>query len=284
MPTTIVIDQETMKARGNGGLAAWAGLLIAVCMSPAIAASKPLMAGGTGAALGTIKVLAEEYRRQHPGFLLTVMPGMGSSGSIKATTAGLIDFAMVSRGLTAQERTDGLVAFEYGRTPFVLVTNKKGVANLTVAQLASIIADPAPTWDDGTRVNLVLRPAIRDDTELLARFSPAIRNALAVARQHGGIVRSTSTQESADASERLPGSLGTSTLALLKSEKRALSVIGIDGVQPTLKNFASGAYPHGKTLAIVTKGKPNASTQNFIVSDKGREVLARLGHLAPTTH
>lgn len=270
-----------MKARANRVLTVWAWLLVAVSMAPA-AASEPLMAGGTGAALGTMKVLAEEYRRQESGFLLTVLPGMGSNGGVKATAAGLIDFALVSRPLTARERADGLVSFEYGRTPFVVVTNKKGIANLGVAQLASIIADRAPKWDDGTPVMLVLRPAAREDTELLARFSPAVKDALVASRQHSGIVRSTSTQESADQSERLPGSLGTSTLALLRSEKRTLNAIGIDGILPSLQNFASGAYPHGKTLAIVTKGMPNEPTQrflDFIVSDKGSQVLARLGHL-----
>lgn len=277
-----VTEREMMKARGNRVVAAWTWLLVAVCMAPAAAASKPLMAGGTGAALGTMKVLADEYRHQEPAFLLTILPGMGSSGGVKATAAGLIDFALVSRRLTAQERADGFVYLEYGRTPFVVVTNKKGVENLTVGQLASLIADPVPTWDDGTPVMRVLRPAVREDTELLARFSPVVREALAAARQHSGIVRSISTQESADDSERLPGSLGTSTLALLRSEKRSLNVVGIDGILPTLQNFASGAYPHGKTLAIVTKGKPNEPTQrflDFIVSDKGRQVLVRLGHL-----
>jgi phosphate transport system substrate-binding protein len=240
------------------------------------------MTGGTGASLGTIKELAEEYRRQEPEFNLTVVQGLGSSGSIKAAAAGLIDFALVSRPLTAQERAGGFVSFQYGRTPFVLVTSKEGVENLTTLQLAALISDPSPTWEDGTPVMLVLRPSLGQDTELLARFSPAVREALAAARKHGGLARAISHQDSADDSERLPGSLGTTTVALLRSEKRSLRVISIDGIQPSLQNFASGAYPHGKTLAIVTKGKPNEATQkflDFIVSENGRRVLVRLGHL-----
>ena len=50
------------------------------------------------------------------------------------------------------------------------------------------------------------------------------------------------------------------------------------------QNFASGAYPHGKLMTIVTQGKANEATQkflDFIASDKGRQVLVRLGHLPP---
>jgi phosphate transport system substrate-binding protein len=180
------------EARGSRGLAASAGLLIAICMSPvAAAAPRPLMAGGAGTALSTIKVLADEYRRHEPGFKLDVVPSLGSSEGIKAAAAGAVDFALVSRPLTEQERTGGLVSFEYGRKPFVVLTSKEGVENLTVLQLTSLIANSAATWEDMT-------------------------------------------------------------------------------------------YPQGKTLAIVSRDQPNEAARkffDFIVSDKGRQVLVRLGHL-----
>lgn len=271
-----------MRTRGRSGLAAWAGLLVAIGMVLPAAAAQPLKTGGTGAAIGTMQVLADEYRRQEPAFALVVVPGLGSSGGVKAAAAGVVDFALVGRSLKAQEQALGLVSFEYGRTPFVVVTNKEGVENLTMTQLASLIANPVPTWEDGTTLRLVLRPVADADTELLGHFSPVVKEALAAAHKRGGMVRAITDQESADESERLPGSLGTSSVALIRSEKRALRVLSIDGIVPSPQNFASGAYPHGKTMTIVTKGKPNESTQkflDFIVSDKGRQVLVRLGHL-----
>lgn len=190
----MIIDGQAMrKARGSPGLAASAGLLIAICLSPAaVAASRPLTAGGAGAALSTIKVLADEYRRQEPRFKLNVVPSLGSSEDIKAAAAGTVDFALISRPLTAQERSGGLVSFEYGRMPFVVLTSKAGLENLTVAQLTSLIANSAPMLEDVT-------------------------------------------------------------------------------------------YPQGMTLAIVTRDKPDEAVRkffDFIVSDKGQQVLVRLGHIA----
>lgn len=46
--------------------------------------------------------------------------------------------------------------------------------------------------------------------------------------------------------------------------------------------WEDGTYPQGKTLAIVTRSKQSEAARkffNFIASDKGREVLVRLGHL-----
>jgi phosphate transport system substrate-binding protein len=100
------------------------------------------------------------------------------------------------------------------------------------------------------------------------------------------MVRAITDQESADESERLAGSLGTSSLGLLRSEERALKVVSIDGVAPSLRNYASGAWPHGKTMYIVTRGRPDAHTQkfmDFIASARGREILVELGHLV-TAH
>jgi len=276
-----------MKTKGKCSTAAWTGLLIAVCMSPLGAAAKPLKIGGTGAAIGTMQALAEEYRHVDPSFGLNVVAGLGSGGGIKAVAAGALDFAVSGRHLKPQEEADGLRALEYGRTPFVVVTNKEGVDNLSLLRLAGIIGSNSPTWGDGTPVRLVLRPVADADTELLGEFSPGVKQALADAHKRGGMVRAITDQESADESERLPGSLGTSTLALLRSEKRTLQVVRIDEVAPTPENFTSGAYPHGKTMTIVTKGAPNEATQkflDFIASDTGRQVLVRLGHLVPSNH
>ena len=129
---------------------------------------------------------------------------------------------------------------------------------------------------------MVLRPAADAETVVLGEFSPEIKHALAAAHARPGMVRAATDQESADQSERLAGSLGTSSLALVRSEKRPLQIIEIDGVQPTPESVARGTYPYAKTFVLVTKGTPAPTTQrffDFIASDEGREVLVRLGHL-----
>ena len=243
-----------------------------------------LRTGGTGAALGTIRLLADALKKHNPQFSLEIMPNLGSGGGLKALDKGAIHFALISRPLSAEEAASGFSAFEYGRTPFVLATSKKGVANLTLAQIADIYAAKRTTWADGTPIRIVLRPANDADTGALGSFSPAVKEGLALAMARDGMVTGITDQDSANDIARLAGGLGTSTLALLLSEKRPLHPIAIDGVAPSTKALAEGKYPYAKSVYIVTRGgapEPLAKFIEFVRSAEGRRILAENGHLLP---
>jgi phosphate transport system substrate-binding protein len=139
--------------------------------------------GGTGSGLGTMKVLGEAFAKTNPGFTLTIASNLGSSGGLKALVAGAIDVAVTSRAVKPEEAAQGVVAVEYGRTPFVLGTRNKSVSNLTLAHAADIVAGRVDAWPDGSRIRLVLRPASDIDTSLLAAFSPAMQEAVRIAHR-----------------------------------------------------------------------------------------------------
>lgn len=259
-----------------------AAALACTFLIPAVARAETLKTGGTGGAIGTLHALAESYRKKEPSFQLSVIPNLGSNGGIKAVAAGAIDFAVIGRELKPEERAAGMHGSIYGQTPLLVVTNKTGVKNLSRAQLATLIGNADAKWADGTPVRLILRPVADAENVTLGEFSPEIKQALAAAHARPGMVRAATDQESADQSERLPGSLGTSSLALVRSEKRPLQIVDIDGVQPSVENVRRGAYPYSKSFVLVTKGTPSPATQrfiNFVFSDEGRDILAGLGHL-----
>lgn len=267
------------KAHARAG--ACLALALAAGLPAGPAAAERLRTGGTGSALGTMRLLAEAYRKKEPSFELQVVPSLGSGGGIKAAVAGALDFAVVSRALKPEEAA-GMTAVEYGRTPFVVVTNKAGVAELSTAQLADILAGRVTQWNDGTPIRLVLRPVSDHDNTLLAGFSPQMKQAVDAAHARPGMVVGVTDQDSADEAERLPGSIGTSSLALLLAEGRRLQPVALDGVKPTLQALAQGRYPHVKPMYIVTRDKPTGSVRrfvDFVLSAEGREVLARVGHV-----
>lgn len=269
-----------MKIRSARAVLA-AAILTASSVAASNALAQQLKVGGTGSALGTMSALADSYRKKDPSFELTVVPNLGSSGGIKAATAGAIDFAVVSRALKPEEAAAGLIPVEYGRTPFVVVTNKAGITEMSVAQLVEIVSGRVSQWKDGAPIRLVLRPTSDHDNTLLSNFSPEMKQAVAAAHAREGMVIGVTDQDSANEAERLPGSIGTSSLALLLSENRKLQPIAINGVKPTIQTLAQGSYPYVKPMYIVTKGKPTAHVQRFIdftMSAEGRELLARLGH------
>jgi phosphate transport system substrate-binding protein len=237
--------------------------------------------GGTGAALGTMQLLAEEFSATNPDIRVTIVPSLGSGGSIKAVLAGAIGLAVTSRPMDESERKLGAVETEYARTPFVFaVSTKSRVISITSGELADIYAGKMVAWADGSPVRIVLRPVSDIDTEMVKNISPAIQQGLAAAQARPGVQFSVNDQDAASDLERIPGAIGPSSLALIVSEKRALRALKLDGREPTPMNAASGAYPYYKHLFFVTGARRTAAVERFIAfvqSPAGRKILASNG-------
>jgi len=147
--------------------------------------------------------------------------------------------------------------------------------------LADIWSGKTTAWPDGGRLRLILRPESDSDTDVLKRISPALAQAIKNALSREGMKIAITDVESADAIETIQGALGTSTLALLISEKRPLKALSLDGVMPSPKTIANGSYPHFKSIYVVTGAKPSEPTEEFMAflrSISGREILAQMGH------
>lgn len=243
-----------------------------------------LRIGGTGSALGTVRLLGDAAAMGNAvAARLDIVPNLGSSGALRALQAGAIDIALITRPLTPVESATGLVAYEYGRSPFVFVTNKAGVQNLTSQAIADFFSGRTPTWPDGQPVRVVLRPSTDINNVYLAAFSPDIAVALSVAHKRPGMVVASTDQDAADQAERLPGSLAATTLSLLLSEGRKLNVIAVDGAAPSSNALANDSirYPHVKPMLIVTRGTPNGAAAQlieFVKSPQGRAILQAHGH------
>ncbi|EHR69417.1 ABC-type phosphate transport system, periplasmic component [Burkholderiales bacterium JOSHI_001] len=265
-------------------LAALAWLLVLGLFVFPSAHADTLRFGGTGSAIGTIKRLAQAFQQVEPGFQLELVPNLGSSGGIKAVGSGAIQLGAASRPLKAEEAATGLRAVEYGRTAFVLATAKDGVQNLTRREVADLYAGRQARWPDGQPVRLVLRPASDADASQLASFSPEVKLAVEAAQAREGMVLGMTDQETVDVIERLPGGLGTASMALLLSEQRRAHALAIDSVAPTLANVENGRYPYTKTMLLVLRADAPAAVNRFVAfigSAAGRRLLAETGHVLP---
>ena len=95
------------------------------------------------------------------------------------------------------------------------------------------------------------------------------------------VVIATTDQDSADALEKTPGAVGISTLALILSERRPLKALVLNGVTPSPKAIADGAYPYYKTMFMVVGSKTSQLARDFIDfvrSPEGRNILTQNGH------
>lgn len=108
-----------------------------------------------------------------------------------------------------------------------------------------------------------------------------MRDAKTAAEQRKGMLFAVTDQEAADNLEKIPGSLGPATLALVLSEKRSLKVLALDGVAPSAQSIADGSYPLYKQMFIVTGAAPSPAVRSFVDfvrSPAGRDILVQTGH------
>jgi phosphate transport system substrate-binding protein len=248
----------------------------------ASAQDQPIKISGNGASLATLQMLAQAYASVQPGATISVLPSVGSSGGIKAMLAGALQIAVSARELTPAEIQAGAVATECGRTPFVFATAATHPVNaVTTQDLVDFYAGNKLSWPDGTRLRLVLRPSTDSDTATVKAMSPAMRDAASLADQRKGMVFAVTDQEAASGIEKVPGSLGTSTLALILSEHRAIKPLALDGVMPSPQTLASGAYRLYRSMYVVTGPKTSMQALAFVAfvrSPAGAEILQRTGH------
>jgi phosphate transport system substrate-binding protein len=238
--------------------------------------------GGTGAALGTMQLLAQAYTKTQPTARITVLPSMGSGGGIKAVLAGAVQIGVSARPLTEAEIKAGATAVEYGRTPFVFATSAANKATgITTQNLVDFYAGKVDQWPDGSKLRLVLRPIGDSDSETIKSISPAMRDAKSAAEQRKGMVFTVTDQETAAAIEKISGAVGPSTLALLLSEQRPIKPLALDGVMPSPQSLANGSYPLFKDVLLVTGPKTPPEAQAFVAfvkSPAGQEILQKTGH------
>lgn len=261
-------------------------LLVTVGLSiPATAMAGEIRIGGTGNALGTMRLLGEAFAKSHPDTRITILPSIGTSGAIKAAAKGGIEIGLSSRTLSDEETGAGLVTIEYATSPTVFaVQTKNKTASLSRNQIVDIFSGKMTAWADGTSIRPVLRQPGDDNTRQIKGLSAEMEKSLAIAEQRAGMAFAVTDQEAADKIEMIQGGLGVTTIALILSEKRNLRALAIDNIEPTPQNAASGRYPLLKRFYFVLPKKIPPATQEFVAfvkSAQGRKILEQHGHAIP---
>ncbi len=267
-------------------LAGWAAAILAALLAfgPRSAVAATIRVAGTGSAVETFRILGEAFRNVRPDIRVVALPSMGSSGAISAVLADKVDIALSARPLSDEERARGVVARAYARTPMAFAVNR-GVkmTGLTLAEAAEIYAGKRIRWEDGRRIRLVLRPPRETDIAILKGMGPEMSAAVEGALRREGMIVAMTDQDAADAVERTPGGFGALSLSVVESEKRAVRVLALDGIAPSVRAIGNGSYPYVKTFSAVTKRRPSPAVREFlefIRSPAGAAILSQNGQAA----
>jgi phosphate transport system substrate-binding protein len=246
-------------------------------------AAEPVRINGSGSALDMMKALLQAYAASHPGERVQMDPPLGSSGSLRALLAGVLDVAVVSRPLLPEEVARGGLSRTYGRTPLLVVTHP-GVRkkDITTAELEQIYSGERTTWPDGQRIRVILRPEKDVTTKLLRGLSPGMDRADAVARRRPGAIVAVTDPEADAMVASTPGGIGTASLTSSIVTKLPLNILSLDGVEGTALAVAQGRYTLAKDLIFVTTARAPASALaivDYAFSAQGRAIAEKVGVL-----
>jgi phosphate transport system substrate-binding protein len=256
-------------------------LLALAALGPHPAWADALKIGGTGSGTVLMRVLVEEYCAMHPGEQVEVLPfSLGTGGGVRALAAGKIDLAVLGRSLKDDERLESFRVTAWARTPLILATSTGVLAGgLSVPLLVDILRMRRTTWDDGSRIRLVMRIPQETDSMVLASLSSELKRALEAYFTSPGAVVADTDVDALDLLARTPGSLGTTTLGLIALRGSQVVVLPFAGVAPSLRTLADGSYPMAKELYLLTSEKPSPQLVRFMawlvspaVADRLREL------------
>jgi phosphate transport system substrate-binding protein len=219
--------------------------------------------GGTGSAIGMLQQVGAEFTAADGG-KVEVVTSLGSTGAVRALADGLLDIAVPAQPLKSDESATGLRQVAVLRTAYVIATSHSNPNGLQSADLAGIFAAEKPTWADGARIRIILRPRSDTDTTLLGQLFAGTGEAIEAARRRAEVPTAATDQDNAAMAEHTPGSLVGTTVTQLKTEHRNLYVVPLDGVEPTLANFESGAYRFTKKLYFIVRRDSTAEAQRFV--------------------
>ncbi len=259
-------------------------LVLTATAPTAKAQAQTITVAGTGSSMPLVQLLFTEYQKQAPEVSLhLVQPPLGTNGALKALRAKRVDVVIVGRPITPAELNQLGQHFDLAYTPFVMASSdglRRG--GFSLDELAKVYEGSLAFWDKGAPIRLILRGSFESDTLLLKEMSPRMAQATVAANKRPGMAGAVNDIETAKLIASTPGSLGPTTLGLLRTMGLNLKLFPINGAAPTISNLKSGRYPWHKKLSVVLPHTPDpavAAFAKFLRSPRAQELMLQYDYI-----
>lgn len=260
-----------------------AGLIFAVTASAApLDSFKGLsgtldIAGGT-AHIPVMKGAAKNIMTANPDIRITVAGG-GSGVGVQQVGEGLVQIGNTGRALKEKEVSKyGLHSFPFAIDGVALVVNPANtVRSITSQQAKDIFAGKITNWKALGGADAPITVYTREDgsgtrevfVEKALKKGPIVASA--------NVVNSNGAMKTAVSQDKL----GIGYVGIGHVDK-SVAALTFDGMVPSQKNAASGAYTLTRLLYMNTKGAPSGLTKAFIeyiYSPDGSAIIEKSGYI-----
>jgi phosphate transport system substrate-binding protein len=217
------------------------------------------------------KAFQEGFQKQFPGTTVITNAG-GSAKGIKDLLAGQVDIAAVSRDLTAQEQSQGLVAVPVAMDAIAIVVGNDNPfrTGLTTAQVSSIFQGEITNWSDvggsGGSIHVVNRP--QGSGTQTAFLELVLKGASFGTGSNFTTLERDATTPMLQALKA--NGIGYATYAQVANQ-RTVRTVAIDGLTPEAQ-----IYPFKRPLYYIYKKPPSSTVQAFLgfaTSTQGQQLI-----------
>ncbi|MDQ2905076.1 MAG: phosphate ABC transporter substrate-binding protein [Chloroflexota bacterium] len=221
-------------------------------------------AAGSTALQPFVQAVAEKYQAKCSGAKITVQPG-GSKTGLNSAENGTVQIG--NSDIPALATQTDLVDHQVAVVIFVMIVNPnvKGVTDIKTSDLPGIYTGKVTNWKQvggpDLPITVVSRPTTSGTRATFKKYilgganeSPAQAKNLTV-ESTGTVVQTV---------EQTTGAIGYVTLGGADAAASGLTVLKIDGQDPTVANCASNAYKFWNVEHMYTKGAASGLAQAFL--------------------
>ncbi|SFA77986.1 phosphate ABC transporter substrate-binding protein [Clostridium frigidicarnis] len=167
---------------------------------------------------------------------------------------------------------------------FALVTTKDvGVENLTIEQIQDIFTGKTTNWNQlgGKNINITIVNRSKSSGTRAAFKNTILKEN---DEKEGLGITQDSTSAALKAVKETDGSVSYVALSNLMTDKdkEGVTLIKINGIEPTDKNIVDNQYPFWSYEYMITKGEPENEVKafiDFIKSDENKGTVEKLGYI-----
>jgi phosphate transport system substrate-binding protein len=235
-------------------------------------------AAGANGANPAMTALVKRFMELHPGVNIS-LTDTDTETSVVNVSTGDVDFGYIGRDLRATEPKVTLIPIGFTGSA-IAVNPMNPVTSLPKAQVAGIYTGTIKDWSDVGSPAGPVKAFVREPVSSTRSSIESYVFGSTAPKYPAEVQEIFESVDTIKAIAAFRGSIGAVTLNMKNLKDSSMKLIGMDGVQPTLANLASGAWKISKPSYMTTNADPAKlkpaikALADFIRSPEGQKIVS----------
>jgi phosphate transport system substrate-binding protein len=235
-------------------------------------------ATGANGANPAMTALIKRFSELHPGVNVK-LSDIDTETSVVNVNTGDVDFGYIGRELRSTEAKVTLTPIGFTGSA-IAVNTANPITNLSKDQVAKMYTGTIKDWSEVGSAAGPVKAFIREAASSTRTTIESYVFGSSVPKYPAEVQEIFESQDTIKAIGAFKGSIGTVTLNSKNLKDASIKLIGLDGVQPTLPNLASGTWKISKPSYMTTNTDPAKvkpaikALVEFVKSPEGQKIIA----------